>query len=134
MTIAAPLTVGPYAPAVSVGDLLILSGQVGKLPGTREVAGDTADQTARCIDNLAAVLAQHRLGLAAIVKCNVYLIDMRDFDAMNQAYAASFGEHRPARTTIGVSALPLGARVEIEATAHRAPNPSLPTSVNVRST
>lgn len=114
----------PYVPAVAVGDLLWLSGQVGKLPSTRRVQGDVGDQTRRSIDNLASVLALYGLGLDAIVKCNVYLTDMSDFDTMNTAHAAACGDHRPAHTTIGVSTLPLAARVEIEATA---PTPALTT-------
>lgn len=113
-----PRVLGPYVPAAHAdGSVLFLSGQVGKQPGSTTVEGDIAQQTRACLANLGAVLESHGLGLAALVKCNVYLTDMDDFAAMNEAYAAVLGDHRPARTTIGVAALPLGACVEIEAIA-----------------
>lgn len=114
-----PRGLGPYSPSASGAGLLFLSGQVAKQPGTIEVSGSVAEQTTRCLHNLFRVLADHGLGPGALVKCNVYLLDMADFDAMNDAYAALLGSHRPARTTIAVSGLPLGARVEIEAIAER---------------
>lgn len=118
----AAASVGPYSHGVWAGDLLFLSGQTPIDPATRVlVAGDIGAQTRQCLANLAAVLAQAGLGLADAVKCNVYLVDMGDFGAMNQAYREFFTEPFPARTTIGVAALPLGARVEIELVARRAP-------------
>lgn len=112
-----PATVGPYSSSSRVADLLFLSGQVGKQPGTTTVSGSVADQTAACLQNLRTVLEHNGLDLSALVKCNVYLVDMNDLTAMNAAYESVLGELRPARTTIGVLSLPLGARVEIEAIA-----------------
>jgi 2-iminobutanoate/2-iminopropanoate deaminase len=116
----APGAVGPYAHAVVAGDLLYLSGQTPIDPATgRLVEGDVGTQTARVLANLAAVLEAAGLGLADVVKCNVYLTDMADFAAMNAAYASAFEAPFPARTTVAVAGLPLGARVEVEAVALR---------------
>lgn len=117
----APSAVGPYSHAVIAGDLVYCSGQVPLDPATSElVTGDIAVQTNRILDNLAAVLAAAGSGLAQVVKTTVFLTDIGDFAAMNDVYAKRFGEHRPARSTIGVAALPRGARIEIECiAAHR---------------
>ncbi len=116
----APNAVGPYSHAVVAGDLIYCSGQVPLDPATSElVTGDVAAQTGRILDNLAAVLAAAGSGLERIVKTTVFLVDISDFAAMNDAYAKRFGDHRPARSTIGVAALPRGARVEIECVAAR---------------
>lgn len=117
----APNAVGPYSHAVLAGDLVYCSGQVPLDPATSElVTGDIAAQTNRIIDNLAAVLVAAGSGLARVVKTTVFLTDIGDFAAMNEVYAKRFGEHRPARSTIGVAALPRGARIEIECiAAHR---------------
>lgn len=119
-----PRTIGPYRSSVAGAGLLFLSGQVGKLPGTTCVYGNVAEQTRSCIHNLVAVLASEGLDTAALVKCNVYLVDIADFDAMNTEYERVLADHRPARTTVAVAALPLGARVEIEAIAACATSPS----------
>lgn len=117
----APNAVGPYSHAVAAGDLVFCSGQVPLDPATSElVSGDIAVQTERILDNLAAVLAAAGSGLDRVLKTTVFLVDIGDFAAMNEAYAKRFGEHRPARSTIGVAALPRGARVEIECVATRA--------------
>jgi 2-iminobutanoate/2-iminopropanoate deaminase len=108
---------GPYRSSVAAGGLIFLSGQVGKLPGSREVAASVDDQTRRCLVNLLDVLADHDLDASALVACRVYLTDMADFEVMNRSYAAAIAPHCPARTTVAVAALPLGARVEIEAVA-----------------
>lgn len=117
----APNAVGPYSHAVLAGDLVYCSGQVPLDPATSElVTGDIAAQTNRIFDNLAAVLVAAGSGLARVVKTTVFLTDIGDFAAMNEVYAKRFGEHRPARSTIGVAALPRGARIEIECiAAHR---------------
>ena len=99
-------------------DLVFCSGQVPLDPATGElVAGDIAAQTERILDNLAAVLAAAGSSLDRVIKTTVFLADMDDFSAMNDAYAERFGEHRPARSTIGVAGLPRGARIEIECVA-----------------
>lgn len=117
-TDGAPRAIGPYAQAVVCGDFLFLSGQVPIDPGTGELArGTVREEVDRVLDNLQAVLAAAGCGLDRVVKTTVYLTDLADFAAMNEAYARRFGEHRPARSTVQVAALPKGARVEIDAIA-----------------
>jgi 2-iminobutanoate/2-iminopropanoate deaminase len=112
--------VGPYSPAVRAGKLLFLSGQTPLDPETGTLLdGDVKAQTAQCFQNLFAVLKAAGLTPDQVVKVNVYLTDMNDFAAMNEVYAAHFGQPYPARTTLGVAALPLGARIEIELVARR---------------
>jgi 2-iminobutanoate/2-iminopropanoate deaminase len=116
----APQAIGPYSQAVWNGNELFCSGQTPIDPSTGAlIDGDVAAQTHRVFDNLAAVLAAAGLTLGDVIKCNVYLIDMRDFPAMNGVYAARFADPYPARTTVAVAGLPLGARVEIECIARR---------------
>jgi len=113
-------TVGPYSHAVETGDLLYCSGQTPVDPSTgRLVLGDAGVQTRQCFANLFSVLAAAGLGADDVIKVNVYLTHMHDFEAMNVAYAEAFTEPYPARTTVGVAALPLGAKVEIELIAQR---------------
>jgi 2-iminobutanoate/2-iminopropanoate deaminase len=103
------------------GSELFCSGQTPIDPATGAlITGDVTAQTHRVFDNLQAVLEDNGLSLDDVVKCNVYLIDMTDFAAMNAAYAARFNAPYPARTTVAVAGLPLGARVEIELLARRA--------------
>jgi 2-iminobutanoate/2-iminopropanoate deaminase len=114
----APKAIGPYAQAVACGDLLFLSGQVPIDPATGElVRGTVQEEVERILDNLQAVLEAAGGGLDRIVKTTVFLTDLADFGAMNEAYARRFGQHRPARSTVQVAALPRGARVEIDAIA-----------------
>jgi len=116
----APKAVGPYSHAIVVGDLVYCSGQGPLDPVTGEnVRGDIGVETATVLGNLAAVLDAAESGLDQVIKTTVYLVDMADFAAMNQAYGARFGDHRPARTTVGVASLPRGFRVEIECIATR---------------
>ena len=112
--------VGPYSHAVDDGDYVFCSGQTPIDPETGELrAGGVGAQTHQCFDNLFAVLSDGGLGPDDVSKVNVYLTDMGDFAEMNAAYAERFEQPYPARTTIGVAALPLGARVEIELVARR---------------
>lgn len=114
----APRPVGPYSQAVRAGDTLWLSGQVGLDPATGQlVAGGVEAQTARALDNLQAVLQAAGLELRDVVEVQVFLADMGDFAAMNEVYATRFASPAPARTTVGVAALPLEAAVEIRAVA-----------------
>jgi 2-iminobutanoate/2-iminopropanoate deaminase len=107
--------VGPYSHGVVSDGHVFLSGQTPLDPATGSLAeGDIGTQTRQCFANLGAVLTAGGLTFDDVVKCNVYLTDMGDFAAMNVAYAEHFEQPYPARTTIGVAALPLGARVEIE--------------------
>ncbi|MFI5180858.1 MAG: RidA family protein [Thermoanaerobaculia bacterium] len=114
----APKAIGPYAQAVKVGNLLYTAGQIPLDPATMKlVEGDITVQTARVFDNLEAILRGAGATLANVVKTSVFLADLRDFAAMNEVYAARFGAHRPARSTMQVAALPAGARIEIELVA-----------------
>jgi 2-iminobutanoate/2-iminopropanoate deaminase len=112
---------GPFSHAVVAGaerDLIYVSGQVGQDPDTGAlVPGGTAAEAERALRNVATVLAAAGLGLDDVVKANVYLADMGDFAALNAVYARHFRAPYPARTTIAVAALPLGARVEVEVVA-----------------
>jgi len=107
--------VGPYTPAVRAGDWLVCSGQVPLRDGNLVEAIPAA--TAQCVSNLRALLEEHGARLDQVVKTTVFLTDMADYPEMNEAYVEAFGGHRPARSAVAVSALPLGARVEIEAWA-----------------
>jgi 2-iminobutanoate/2-iminopropanoate deaminase len=107
--------VGPYSPIVRSGDWLICSGQVGLRDGA--LVDGVVAQTTQAIANLRSLLEGEGASLDRVVKTMVFLADMNDFAAMNDAYVEAFGDHRPARSTIGVSALPLGAAVEVEAWA-----------------
>jgi 2-iminobutanoate/2-iminopropanoate deaminase len=110
--------VGPYSHAVASGGFVFLSGQTPLDPATGRLAGgDIGAQTRQCLANLGAVLGAAGLGFDDVVECHVFLLDMADFAAMNAAYAEHFAPPYPARTTIGVAALPLGARVEIRMVA-----------------
>jgi 2-iminobutanoate/2-iminopropanoate deaminase len=114
----APRAIGPYSQAVRANGLLFTAGQVGFDPATGElVDGGIAEQTERVLENIRAILEAERVDFASVVKTTVYLVDMADFAAMNTVYASAFGDHRPARSTVAVAALPRGARVEIDAVA-----------------
>lgn len=112
------VSVGPYSPAIASNGTLYCSGQTPIDPATGNlVVGDVAAQTRQCFSNLFSVLRAAGLKSSAVISVGVYLTDMNDFDDMNRAYAEHFSEPFPARTTIGVAALPLGAEVEIQLTA-----------------
>ncbi len=116
----APVQGAPYSQAVAAtpGEVVYVSGQVAIDPTTGElIEDDIRLQTTLVLRNIAAILAEAGCGLADVVKTTVYLKDFDDFGAMNEIYATAFAGHAPARATIGVAALPLGARVEIEAVA-----------------
>lgn len=114
----APAAIGPYSQGISAGDFVFCSGQVGLDPATRQlVEGGIQAQTRQALANLGAVLDAAGSSLAQVVKTTVFLADIGDFQAMNEVYATFFGDAPPARSTIAVKDLPLGARVEIEAIA-----------------
>ena len=116
----APRALGPYAQAVVAGDLVFCSGQVGLDPATGAlVPGGIAAETARALENLAAVLRAAGFCLADVVKTTVYLTDLGEFAAMNEVYGRYLPAPHPARATVQVAKLPAGARVEIEAVATR---------------
>ena len=114
------VAVGPYSHAVSAGEIVYLSGQTPMDPLTGKlVEGDITAQTKQCFVNLFNVLAAAGLSPDDVVKANVFLTNVNDFAAMNAVYAEQFQHPYPARSTIGVAALPMGAMVEIELIARR---------------
>ncbi len=117
----APKAIGPYSQAVDTGDLVFLSGQIPLDPAGGQFvgAGDIQAQTERVIQNLKGVLQGAGLTLANVVRTTVYLVDLAEFAKMNEVYARHFASEPPARSTVQVSALPRGARVEIDAIARR---------------
>ncbi len=116
----APAAIGPYSQAVAHGDLLFCSGQISLLPTGEGPVGDSAaEQTEQIMKNIAAVLAAGGSGFEKVIKTTIFLIDMGDFAAVNDVYGRHFGQTPPARSTVAVSALPKGAKVEIEVIASR---------------
>ncbi len=114
----APTALGPYSHAVSVGDLLYTSGQIGLDPATGKLAGDDIKtQTEQVLRNLEQVLAANNMTFANVVKTTVFLTDLADFATVNGIYATRFPADAPARSCMQVAALPAGARVEIELVA-----------------
>ena len=117
-TPAAPQAIGPYSQAIVSQGFLFTAGQVALDPSTGQlVAGGIAEQTTRALENLRAVLRAAGSDVSQVVKTTVFLVDMADFTAMNEVYGRVFGDHRPARSTVAVAALPRGALVEIEVIA-----------------
>jgi 2-iminobutanoate/2-iminopropanoate deaminase len=113
-----PKPIAPFSPAIRDGDLVYVSGHVGMDPKTSKlVSGDVAAQTRQALDNIEIVLHAAGKSMDSVLKVNVYLADMNDFAAMNAVYGERFKAPHPARTTVGVAALPLGAKVEFEAIA-----------------
>ena len=114
----APEAVGPYSHAVRVGNLLYCSGQIPLDPATKALVGeDIREQTEQVLTNIAAVLDCEDLLLQHVVKTTIFLTDLADFQVVNGIYAQAFGGHKPARSTVQVAALPLGAKIEIEVIA-----------------
>ena len=116
-----PKPVGPYSPGVALENLIFVSGQGAIDPATGTLVGaDVETQTEQCLKNVRAILEAAGSDLSCVLRCGVFLQDMREFDRMNAAYARMFGDDRPARTTIAAAALPgEGLRVEIDAIAYR---------------
>jgi 2-iminobutanoate/2-iminopropanoate deaminase len=119
-TDAAPQAIGPYSQALSAGPFVFLSGQIGLDPASGTiVAGGTAAETEQVMRNLQAVLQAARLGFDDLVRTTIYLVDLSEFTIVNDIYGRYLEEPFPARATVGVAALPRGARVEIDAIALR---------------
>ncbi len=112
-----PAPVGPYSPGMGFERLVFVSGQGATDPATGRLAGDTIEaQTEQCLRNVEAILEAAGTGLQHVLRCGVFLTDMKEFPKMNAVYSRMFGDHRPARTTVQVAALPHdGLRVEIDA-------------------
>jgi 2-iminobutanoate/2-iminopropanoate deaminase len=116
----APRALGPYSQAVVAGETVYCAGQVGLDPATGKlVPGGIAGETARVLENLAAVLAAAGLSLADVVKTTVFVVDLAEFAAMNEVYGRHFAAPHPARATVQVAGLPAGALLEIDAIARR---------------
>ena len=114
-TTKAPKAIGPYSQAVKVNGVLYTSGQIALDPATGNlVEGDFAAQARRVFENLAGVLSEAKTDFKHVAKANVFLTDLANFQTLNTIYAEYFGDHKPARTTVGVSQLPKGAQVEID--------------------
>lgn len=109
--------IGPYSQAIKAGGLIFTSGQIALKPGGEFVAGGVEAQSRQVLQNLAAILKEAGATLQDAVKTTIFLADMGDFAAVNEIYAAAFGEHKPARSTVQVAKLPKGALVEIEVIA-----------------
>jgi 2-iminobutanoate/2-iminopropanoate deaminase len=115
-----PKPAGPYSPGVAFDRLIFVSGQGATDPATGILAGpDVETQTEQCLRNVEAILRAAGSDLSCVLRCGVFLLDIREFQQMNGVYARVFGEHRPARTTIQAAALPgAGLRVEIDCIAY----------------
>ena len=116
-TADAPAAIGPYSQGIDAGDLVFCSGQLGLDPATGVLVDGVEAQAERSLRNLAAVLAAAGLDFADVVKTTIFLADIADFAAVNAVYARFMTDPPPARSTVGVAALPKGARVEIEVIA-----------------
>lgn len=114
----APAPIGPYRQAIGCGNTVFCSGQIAIDPATGALAGeDVETQTRQVLENLGAVLRAAGLGLNDVVKTTIFLVDMGDFARVNAVYGSYFSQSPPARSTVAVAGLPLGAKVEIEAIA-----------------
>lgn len=123
-TAAAPKAIGPYSQAVRSGEWIVLSGQIGLDPASGNlVSGGIEVETRQVLANLSAVLQAAGASLADVLRTTIYLVDLADFARVNEIYAEHFHAPYPARATVGVAALPRGARVEIDAMARVAPCP-----------
>jgi len=119
-TPGAPAAIGPYSQAIEDGGWIFCSGQIGLDPATGKlVEGGVEAEAARALFNLRAVLQEAGAGMEHVVKTTVFIVDLRDFEAVNRIYGDFFKAPYPARSTVQVAALPRGARIEIEATAYR---------------
>jgi 2-iminobutanoate/2-iminopropanoate deaminase len=113
----APEAVGPYSQAIKSGNLVFLSGQIGLTPAGEMVLGGIEAEARQIMENLKTVLAAAGLDFSAVLKTTIYLADLNDFVKVNEIYSSYFSKPFPARATVGVAALPRGAKIEIEAVA-----------------
>ncbi len=115
----APPVAGPYSPAVRAGDWLVLAGQVGFDPGSGTLPDSVEDQARQALANVATVLADCGASLADVAKVTVFTTALGNISAINDIYGEAFGDHRPARSTVGVAGLPARASIEIEVWAYK---------------
>ena len=116
----APAAVGPYSQAVWAGDFFFVSGQIAIDPGSGKIiTNDIAGQATQVLVNLNAILNDQELSIANVVKTTIFMVDLSHFQTVNQLYADFFGDNRPARATVQVAALPLGALIEMDLVAYR---------------
>ena len=113
----APQAIGPYSQAVKVNGMVYTSGQIALTPEGEMLEDDVIIQTVQVLKNLSAVLEEAGSSLSQVVKTTIYLDSMADFVTVNELYAAAFGDHKPARSTVAVKTLPKNALVEIDAIA-----------------
>jgi len=114
----APKAIGPYSPAIRSGQLLFVSGQIALDPATGQmIAGDTATETRRVMDNLGALLKAAGLSFSDVIRTTIFLADLADFATVNEVYGSYFTSPAPARATVQVARLPRDARIEIDAIA-----------------
>ncbi len=113
----APFQGAPYSQAIRAGAFVFVAGQLGLKPGDSEVRGTIGEQTEQVLRNIGAILEEAGTALDKLVKTTVFLVDLGDFQGMNDVYARHVGDRPPARSTVGIGALPSGALVEIEAIA-----------------
>lgn len=114
----APAAIGPYSQAIIHNGMVFCSGQISLTAAGEGPIGDTVEeQTVQVMENIKAVLAAAGTSLSNVIKTTIFLTDMGDFAAVNKVYGDAFGSHRPARSTVAVSALPKAVKVEIEVTA-----------------
>ena len=112
----------PFSEAVRDGDLLFVSGQIGNVPGTLELApGGLRAEAAQALSNIRAIVERHGSSMSQVVKCTVFLADMKEWSDFNEVYRKAFPADLPARSALGTSGLALGARVEVECIAHVPP-------------
>jgi 2-iminobutanoate/2-iminopropanoate deaminase len=117
-TPSAPPVAGPYSPAIRAGDWLVLAGQVGLDPESGAIVDGVEAQARQVLANIAAILGDCGAAMTDVAKTTVFVTDIAEFATVNAVYAAAFGDHRPARSTVQVAALPGGALVEIETWAY----------------
>ena len=114
----APPVAGPYSPAVRAGEWLVLAGQIGFDPASGQILKGVGDQTRQALANIAAVLADCGAALTDVAKVTVFTTAIGNMAEINDVYSEAFGDHRPARSTIGVAGLPADASIEIEVWAY----------------
>lgn len=113
----APAAIGPYSQAVRHGDTLYVSGQLPLDPETKKMDDDVSAQTEQSMNNIKAILQEAGFSLENVIRCGIFVTDLADFATVNEVYASFFEGDYPARATVQVAALPLGAKVEIDAIA-----------------